>query len=458
MTTAANVDLSVDLAVVGAGPKGAAIAAKTHVLNSLGIADLKIAVIERRELASSWTGRNGFTSGMEELGTRPEKDVGFPYQSLLYDARSKEVDAAMMQFSWQTYLIETGEYRRWIDSGLPHPSHREFAEYLAWVFARTVRGVTMCKAETYRATLEHDGWSLQCNRPAGNGMEIFSRRGIVMTGTGAAREIPCAPEVRERVITPAMHRTRISALNLGSNPKICIVGVGESAASMAIQFIETFGPGVSLTFVAPTLPYSRAESFLENTVYSAAHLSQWEKLPESARHHLISRTDRGVISLAALGRLTRHKNLSFVLGQVKYLKRSMTGKVNVVVDQSDEIIRADFDAVANCIGFCPLAPLLTLLGDQRKIIEKMLNFSITDAGTVSRQLDASFALRGLEPKIHIPALAGLLYGPGFGNLSCLGTMSDRILSAYIPGGSLPTDIQTNRTPAQAAGACFPVTI
>lgn len=443
---------SVDVAVVGAGPKGAALAAKVHVLNELGMADLKLAVIERSELASSWTGRNGFTTGREEMGTRPEKDVGFPYQSLLYGARNKDVDAAMMQFSWQSYLVAKGEYRRWIDSGVPHPCHREFAEYLQWVFARAVRGVTILKADIVRAIQDGARWQLQCRRACGDTLEVAVKLGMVMTGTGAPRDIPGAAEVRQQVVTPAMQRDAILALNLGLTPKVCIVGVGESAASMAIHLIETLGGGIDLTFVAPTLPFSRAESFLENSVYSAAHLSQWETLPESVRMQLISRTDRGVISPAALERLSRHRNLKFVLGQVKSLKRSSTGEVNVVIDQSDEIIRLDFDVVANCIGFCPLSPLVTLLGDATAAMEKKLNLCIGDAGTVSRQLDASFALRGLEPKIHLPGLAGLLYGPGFGNLSCLGTMSDRILSAYTTSVLPATHHPINRAPAKASSA------
>lgn len=66
LNVAANSEGSVDLAIVGAGPKGAAIAAKVHVLNGLGMSNLKLGVIERNELASSWTGRNGFTRGLKE--------------------------------------------------------------------------------------------------------------------------------------------------------------------------------------------------------------------------------------------------------------------------------------------------------------------------------------------------------------------------------------------------------
>ncbi len=70
-----------DLIVVGAGAKAAGISTKVHILNSLGLAQLSILVIEGTEVAASWKGRNGMTSGEEPLAVTPIKDVGFPYQS-----------------------------------------------------------------------------------------------------------------------------------------------------------------------------------------------------------------------------------------------------------------------------------------------------------------------------------------------------------------------------------------
>ncbi|MGW7793821.1 lysine 6-monooxygenase, partial [Streptomyces tricolor] len=113
------------VAVLGAGPKAAALAAKTHVLNELGLADVELSVFERDEIGAHWTGRAGWTSGSERLGTRAEKDVGFPYRSTYrFGAHGKEIDARMQAFSWQSHLIDTGSYQQWIDAGLPSPTHR----------------------------------------------------------------------------------------------------------------------------------------------------------------------------------------------------------------------------------------------------------------------------------------------------------------------------------------------
>jgi mycobactin lysine-N-oxygenase len=51
------------LAVVGAGPKGIAIAAKARALAATGLQPPRVVLIERSGVAGSWTGQNGYTNG-----------------------------------------------------------------------------------------------------------------------------------------------------------------------------------------------------------------------------------------------------------------------------------------------------------------------------------------------------------------------------------------------------------
>src|SRR5260370_26173625 len=67
------------LAVVGAGPKGIAIAAKARALAAAGLDAPRVALVDRATVAGNWSGRQGYTSGLQPLGTPPEKDIGFPY-------------------------------------------------------------------------------------------------------------------------------------------------------------------------------------------------------------------------------------------------------------------------------------------------------------------------------------------------------------------------------------------
>ena len=52
-----------DLLVVGAGAKAAGIATKVHALNLLGLGPISLTIVEGTEVAASWKGRNGMTSG-----------------------------------------------------------------------------------------------------------------------------------------------------------------------------------------------------------------------------------------------------------------------------------------------------------------------------------------------------------------------------------------------------------
>jgi hypothetical protein len=87
------------LAVIGAGPKGIAIAAKARALTAAGLPAPRVVLIEPGPVAGNWTGHQGYTSGLLPLGTPPEKDVGYPYADS-WGPRSAAVTAAMADYSW----------------------------------------------------------------------------------------------------------------------------------------------------------------------------------------------------------------------------------------------------------------------------------------------------------------------------------------------------------------------
>ncbi|HEY2288696.1 MAG TPA: hypothetical protein VGH88_23380, partial [Streptosporangiaceae bacterium] len=51
------------LAVLGAGPKGIAIAAKARALAAAGLPAPRVILIEPGPVAGNWTGHQGYTSG-----------------------------------------------------------------------------------------------------------------------------------------------------------------------------------------------------------------------------------------------------------------------------------------------------------------------------------------------------------------------------------------------------------
>ena len=115
--------------MVGAGPKGIAIAAKARALAAAGLPAPHVVLIDRGEVAGNWSGRQGYTSGLLPLGTPPEKDVGYPYAASWGDA-SADVVAAMAEYSWHRHLIRHGAYGDWVDRGRIRPTHRQWSAYL----------------------------------------------------------------------------------------------------------------------------------------------------------------------------------------------------------------------------------------------------------------------------------------------------------------------------------------
>src|SRR5579859_4652449 len=117
------------LAVLGAGPKGIAIAAKARALAAAGLPAPRVILIEPGPVAGNWTGRQGYTSGLLPLGTPPEKDVGYPYPGS-WGAHSAAVTTAMAEYSFQRHLIARGAYADWVDRGRLRPTHRQWSYYL----------------------------------------------------------------------------------------------------------------------------------------------------------------------------------------------------------------------------------------------------------------------------------------------------------------------------------------
>ena len=75
---------------------------KVHTINTLGLAEISMTVIEKTEPAASWLGRNGMTSGEEPLAIPPIKDVGFPYQSSRqFGELGDRIDSELLPFTWQ---------------------------------------------------------------------------------------------------------------------------------------------------------------------------------------------------------------------------------------------------------------------------------------------------------------------------------------------------------------------
>lgn len=423
-----------DLLIVGAGAKAAAIAAKVDALNRLGHARLRVTIVEKTEPAASWLGLNGMTSGEEPLAVPPIKDVGFPYRSARqFPEIGDELDAALLPLSWQRHSIERGEYAPWVNSGRPPILHREYGTYLGWVLARATQGVTTLRGRVVAVTLDaaRERWVIEVEDDAAGEPTLLAGRALLLTGPGVHRAFPHDPAVEPRVLHCDSRRGEFARLPADREVDVAIVGGGESALS-ALVFLRALRPEAAITVYTPTLPLSRGESFLENRVFADPDDVDWEHLDLETRRDFVKHCDRGVFDAGIIARLAGEQRCSFELGRTVHTSAAGEG-VELALETPTGPRKARHDYVINCTGFDLLAQLRGLFAEPvRAELESRVGPIWDREPEHELRFDRSLALEGLEPRLHIPGLAGLSQGPGFANLGSLGLLANRVLSPLVP--------------------------
>jgi mycobactin lysine-N-oxygenase len=400
------------LAVVGAGPKGIAIAAKARALAAAGLAAPRVVLVERSAVAGNWTGRQGYTSGRLPLGTPPEKDVGFPYAAS-WGAASPAVSAAMADYSWPRHLISRGVYADWVDRGRLRPTHREWSSYLAEVAEKAEAEIVA--AEVTGLEIDGDQWRLALGKRA-----PLRADGVVFTGAGPPITVPGQPERHPRVLDGRTYWLAEPALEQQVAQSACVIGSGETAASIVISLLTRLPERSTIDVLASRgFLYSRGESYEENRYFSDP--GDWPALAESHRREFLERTDRGVVSQQAETIFNQSRGFRALAGRAVEIDAGER-QVVVTIEYGRERERVAYDLVVVAIGF--QAPWFEgLLGDQARR-------RLASGGDLERRIELDLSIAGLNPPIHLPLLAGLAQGPGFPNLSCLGLLSDRVLRRY----------------------------
>lgn len=440
-----------DILIVGAGAKAAALAAKVHVINTLGIGEISMTVIEKTEPAASWLGRNGMTSGEEPLAIPPIKDVGFPYQSSRqFGELGDEIDAALLPFTWQRFAMERHEYAAWVNSGSPSVMHRDYGVYLGWVLERATEGVSLYDGRVTEVTLseEHDAWQVEvAERGRPEDPERHTGRNLVLTGPGVHRHFPHDPEVESRVFHCDSRREEFARVPEDETVEIAIVGGGESALS-ALVFLRELRPQARLTIYTPTLPLSRGESFLENRVFADPDNVDWEHLDVETRRDFVKHCDRGVFDQTVLARIADDDHLSFITGRAVHVSLSDDGEGAVLEFESpsEGMQSQRYDFVINCTGFDLLRQLRGLFPDAvRDIVEEQCGPLWDGPPKAEVPIGRGLELEGVRPRLHIPGLGGLRQGPGFANLGSLGLLANRVLQPLLQELNLPLSADSDRT-------------
>jgi mycobactin lysine-N-oxygenase len=435
------------LLVLGAGPKAVAIVAKRQVLARLGYPVPRVRVIDRQGVATHWTGKAGFTDGQQFLGTRPEKDIGFPYLSTCWGdkALSRAVAKEMMHLSWQSFLIDQLRYSDWVDRGRTRPIHREWSQYIQWVAEQVELDLCRGEVTSIATTSDQQQWGLTCSPGEGGAPFTVTGDGLVITGAGTPLTIPGQPKEHPRIMDGASFWLRSEEFaQLRSHVKkplnIGVIGTGETAAAVVVALVDALRSSVFVEVISPYgVIYSRDEGFEENRLFSdpdgkLANLfgdhqraTDWLQLSERDRREFVRRTDRGVFSLKAMEELSKAENVRSVLGTARHIEARDTGvRVEIVYDGKTKNEEYDYVVVARGFDALWFRHLLDAVTHAR--MAEMTNSF--DGGTIEHAIAEDLSLGGFAPKLHLPMLAGIAQGPGFPNLSCLGLLADRILASY----------------------------
>jgi mycobactin lysine-N-oxygenase len=424
------------LIIIGAGPKAMAVAAKAHVLAELGFPVPRIQIIERRKVGAHWTGDSGYTNGLLRLSTPPEKDVGFPYRSTCWanEEMNRAINARMTRFSWQSFLVELDLFAEWVDRGRPAPEHRRWAEYLQWVAGGVSGSVTIHYGEVQRISIQDGRWRLSYRSPEGRSLDLEGE-GLMLTGPGRTSATADAPR-HDRVLTIEQFWTRHARFRSLDAARVAVVGSGESAAAIVMELASNGNPALRIDVISPIgMTYSRGESFRENHLYSNPEVGRWKHLSESDRRGFIHRTDQGVFSVASQQALNQAENLNVVPGRLRKVAVEGGGRVLLTLDYDQGRRTYTCDHVVLAMGYDHLAAARGMLDDEarREILEQTGLGEITDRA-LEAVIEPHFEVRGLTPRLHLPMLSRLTQGPGFANLSCLGGLSDSVLTAYVQRG------------------------
>lgn len=436
--------LDADLLVVGAGAKGSAIAAKAHVLNSLGLGPIAVTVVEAVGPAAMWRDGNGVSSSREILALSPAKDVGFPYQSArAFADAGRAIDRATLGFSWQRYLIEHDRYTDWLDADSPPVQRRVYGAYLAWVLARASEGVDVLQGRVARVALAPEGDRWLVDIAGSCGPRRLACGALVLTGQGVQRLLSHDVEVAARVLDCESGRTAIVHVPSEESSDIAIVGGGESALS-CLEFVRGLRPDAQLTVYTANLPASRIESFLENRVFSRPDEIAWYALSERERRDFVMRSDRGVFGADRVAPFAFDERCRFIGGRVTRVRCARDGRKAAVaylsVAGAEE---TEHDYVINCTGYDLLEQLRMLLTpDAQAHVERRTGplWSRPEGEPADVPIGRALEFAGFQPRLQVPGLAAIDQGPGFSTLGALGLIADRVLEPCFwekAGGGRP---------------------
>jgi mycobactin lysine-N-oxygenase len=416
------------LAIIGGGPKAAAIAAKASCLRDLADLPIEVAIFEQHEIGSAWSGRYGYTDGQQRLCTPAERDVGFPYDSQLAQGLGSELQ---VRFSWMAYAISNGTYGDWVDRGRPKPTHREFADYIAWC----IDGKAPVYFGEVTALKQRSGrWSVTY-RDVATGLDVRESGfdGVVVTGPGPqAKRLPQVvdPRIFDGVSLwlPGIVTGAAQLAAQSPDDPVIIVGSGGTAAATAAALVRAQVRNEIIVLGNQAALYARADSYFENRAFRDPKF--WSALSAEDRRAFSDRLTRGAVWSNVVDLLAQVNTIDYLQGEAIEIRHDPVGDPTgaLMVDyrtsaDPDGVVIQPAAIVIDATGFDPWwfrSLLSTTLAAQTRRESEMRSKMASD---LSLPLDGA-------PRLHVPMVSQAV-GPAYNSLMALGTLSDVILRPYV---------------------------
>lgn len=416
------------VAVVGGGAKAAALAAKAHALREVHKGEeVQVTVFEKLEIGAHWSGRGGYTDGLQKLCTPAERDVGFPYAS----KGGKQVDHLMhAQFSWQSFLLsEPHGYSRWVDQGALPPTHGDFARYLAWVVRRSA--ATQVLEEVTRLRPISGRWVVESRKPGSRRVtQSGPFDGVVVSSPGPARRLAMTGRSDRCFDGDDFWRRlrEVPKVMKGAEPsdQIAIVGAGGTAAAILAWLCRHGFKDRQIVMVANQAAlFTRGDSVFENRLFSDDEA--WKTLSKTSREQFFNRLNRGVVWATVMDEVATATGLDFVDGRAHRVKANRLGELQVTVERGDgAIVDLRPAMLIDASGFDNWWFLELIQGlDPARLKDRKWQEKLRDGMAPDLSLGRPWRF----PPLHAPVHSSVV-GPGYGSLMSLGGMSDLILSRY----------------------------
>ena len=113
--------------------------------------------------------------------------------------------------------------------------------------------------------------------------DAIAADGVVITGAGPAITVPGQPRDHPRVLDGRTYWLAAHELQRERALNVCVVGSGETAASVVIDLLTRFHKNSAIDVLTTRgVLYSRGESYDENRFYSDP--ADWPRLAEALNH------------------------------------------------------------------------------------------------------------------------------------------------------------------------------